>query len=52
MKFEITTMNRQTREVESVKIIDWKNSSDKKWFETHIRWAWHNFRAVAICRAI
>lgn len=33
-------------EVESSKVFDWNNSSDRKWFVNHLHWAMHNNRKV------
>lgn len=30
------------------KRIDWNNSSDRKWLMSHMHWAMHNSREVAI----
>lgn len=35
-----------TGELESTKIINWFNSSDRKWFMTHMFWSRHNSRIV------
>lgn len=31
-----------------VKMIDWNNSSDRKWLMNHLHWALHNGRQVQL----
>lgn len=35
-------------EIESMKVIDWLNTSDKKWLMNHMHWAVHNDRDVNV----
>lgn len=35
-------------ERESSKVIDWNNSSDRKWLNSHFHWAMNNGRNVTI----
>jgi len=33
---------READEFDSLKSIDWNNSSDRKWLTSHLHWAMHN----------
>lgn len=39
---------READELDSLKSIDWNNSSDRKWLVNHMHWALHNSRQVII----
>lgn len=39
---------READEFDSLKSIDWNNSSDRKWLVNHMHWALHNSRQVII----
>lgn len=36
--------------LDDAKIIDWTNSSDRKWLTNHLHWAMHNNRTVTLSR--
>ena len=39
---------RKADEFDSLKSIDWNNSSDRKWLTSHLHWAMNNSRQVTI----
>lgn len=43
---------RLTIETDQIKLIEWTDSSDKKWLMNHLHWAMNNNHAVAIRPAV
>lgn len=48
MKVMVETVVVYPANFESKKVIDWANSSDKKWFMNHLLWAMNNGRRVTV----
>lgn len=48
MKVTVITDSLHPEFRESQKLIDWDNSSDRKWLMNHLHWAMHNVRRVTI----
>lgn len=39
---------KEAAELDSLKFINWSDSSDRKWLMNHMTWAFHNSRQVTI----
>lgn len=46
MQVLITTRCNKSLVGDSSKVINWNNSSDRKWLMNHLHWAMHNSRLV------
>lgn len=51
LPIQIKTINFFDDQTDDCRVIDWSNSSDRKWLTSHQTWAFHNDKYIIMAPA-